>query len=282
MPRNRMIKTEFFTDPKIGKLSPAERLLFIAIWVNSDDIGVCRGDYILLKNSAFPYDDFSIKEVEKMVLSIEKIGLICLGKMNGDDLILTKNFLKHQQINRPSKFRYIEGSDKHNILELFDSLSAHDRLTTDSLTKVKEKVKEKEKVKGSPAKPPHDWVIDLYKKYCPDLPDVKSVNNKRKSLIKKSISQNPEKEYYVELFSKANKISFFRGANDRGWKAGFDFIMREDKQASILEGVYGEQEPTSTEEAWERAWEQVVSKNPPQKFEETPMGKSLAARRNQQ
>ena len=40
--------------------------------------------------------------------------------------------------------------------------------------------------------------------------------------------------------------------------------------------------PESTEQAWEKAWEQVVSKNPPQKFEETPMGKSLAARRNQQ
>ena len=250
MPRNRMIKTEFFTDPKIGKLSPTERLLFIAIWVNSDDIGVCRGDYILLKNSAFPYDDFSIKDVEKMVLNIEKIGLICLGKMNGDDLILTKNFLKHQQINRPSKFRYIEDSDKHNILELFDSLSTHDGLTTDSLMKVKDKVKGKEKgkEKGSSAKPPHDWVIDLYKKHCPDLPTVKSVNNKRKSLIKKSLSQNPEKEYYVELFSKANKIAFFRGENDRGWKAGFDFIMREDKQAAILEGVYGGESPEQRRE----------------------------------
>ena len=71
------------------------------------------------------------------------------------------------------------------------------------------------------------------------------MNSKRKSLIKKSLSQNSDEAYYIELFSKANDIPFFKGSNDRGWKAGFDFIMREDKQAAILEGVYGEPESSS-------------------------------------
>ena len=260
MPRNRTIKTEFFSDPKIGRLSPTERLLFIAIWINSDDIGVCRGDYILLRNSAFPYDNFSIEDVKKMILNIKKIGLISLGRMNGDDLILTKNFLKHQQINRPSKFRYIEGSDKHNILELFGSLSTHDILTTDSLTKVKEKVKEKEKVKGSSTKPTCDLILDLYKKHCPDLPQVRGLSDKRKSLIKKSLSQNSDEAYYVELFSKANKIPFLRGESDGGWKANIDFLMRVDRQTAILEGVYGGSD-SSKLETLEKKIEEMYPEN---------------------
>ena len=42
----------------------------------------------------------------------------------------------------------------------------------------------------------------------------------------------------IDVFDKVQESDFLKGNNDRGWKANIDFILREDKFVSILEGKY--------------------------------------------
>lgn len=82
-----------------------------------------------------------------------------------------------------------------------------------------------------------DEYKEEYNLRCNNLPQVKTITEKRKTAIRKF-----EKEFTIEQFKEicdiANEAPFLIGDNDRGWKADFDFILRVDKATSILEGKY--------------------------------------------
>jgi hypothetical protein len=71
-----MIRPEFFDDEKLSECSVNARLLFIALWVNSDDYGVVKGSPLWLKSQAYPYDDFTIENVKEWLAQLEKIKCI--------------------------------------------------------------------------------------------------------------------------------------------------------------------------------------------------------------
>lgn len=138
MTRNRMIKADFWADEKIGNISTLARLLFIGTWNFADDGGICRANEIYLRNNIFPYDDIPLDEIKKAILQLCSSGVVVLLEYSGEKYLQIKNFLKHQTINKPSKFRYI------NELEAIYSDSV---VVVDEHSPLKEKEKEKEKEK---------------------------------------------------------------------------------------------------------------------------------------
>lgn len=147
MARNRMIKVDFFSDGKIGKLDALTKLLFIGAWCFADDTGVVKADPLFLRSSIFPLNNIDIKDIKESLEILVENNLFFHFIYSSESYFFIKNFAKHQTINRPSKFTYIDGANKHNILELIHSLSAHGVITEYSLMKVKEKEKVKVKVK---------------------------------------------------------------------------------------------------------------------------------------
>lgn len=134
MTRNRMIKADFWADEKIGNMPIITRLLFIGTWNFADDGGICRANEIYLRNNIFPYDDISIEEIKKAIQQLCSSGVVALLEYSGERYLQIKNFLKHQTINKPSKFRYINESEAifSNSVVVVEELSP---------------LKEKEKVK---------------------------------------------------------------------------------------------------------------------------------------
>lgn len=147
MARNRMIKAEFWKDSKVGRLSLRARLLFIGMWNFADDSGVVRGDAIYLRSEIFTYDRASENQMKQCLSELVDKKFIVPIHNSGEDFFLIKNFKEHQVINRPSSFRFIQIEDDNYNSILQSSVSAHGDITNSSLTKVKEKVKVKEKKK---------------------------------------------------------------------------------------------------------------------------------------
>ena len=54
--RIRTIKPEFWKDERLSTLSRDARLLYIALWCESDDEGRLRGNQSYLHGALFPYD----------------------------------------------------------------------------------------------------------------------------------------------------------------------------------------------------------------------------------
>lgn len=132
MPRNRLIKHDFWADEKTGTLSSDAKLLFIGAWNFADDSGVCRGNLAYLKANIFPYDAITPQKIGKLLSEIESKNLINLLEQNGESYIRVVNFEKHQVINKPSKFRYLDG-DYHTTTTLL-----HDHYGLKEKDKVKE------------------------------------------------------------------------------------------------------------------------------------------------
>lgn len=140
--RNRVIKAEFWADEKTGSCSCIAQLLFIGSWNFADDSGVCRANSVYLRNNIFPYSSLTIKQIEEALIQLKEKKVIALGEFKGEKYLYIKNFLEHQKIDRPSKFRYI--NDDYN--EVFH-LNNNTRRAIDEQSVLKEKEKGKGKGK---------------------------------------------------------------------------------------------------------------------------------------
>lgn len=103
MPRSRMVKPEFFDDEKLSEISRDARLLFIGLWVQSDDYGVVKGNHKWLKSKIFPYDEISPHQFTKWIKEIEAQDCIRGFKTKGENYYYIRTFNQHQYINNPSK-----------------------------------------------------------------------------------------------------------------------------------------------------------------------------------
>ena len=103
MPRSRMVKPEFFDDEKLSEISRDARLLYVGLWVNSDDYGVVKGNHKWLKSKIYPYDEISPHQFTKWIN--ELIGQDCIRafKTKGENYYYIRTFSQHQYINNPSK-----------------------------------------------------------------------------------------------------------------------------------------------------------------------------------
>ncbi len=106
MPRNRMIKPEFWDDEKLGSVSRDARLTFIGMWNNSDDYGVVRGNSAWLKSRLYAYDDIKTQTFEKWLQELESIKVIISFTAGNDEkFYYIRKFLDHQTIKKPSQTR---------------------------------------------------------------------------------------------------------------------------------------------------------------------------------
>lgn len=92
-------------------------------------------------------------------------------------------------------------------------------------------------LKKSHTKKDVDNFIELFNIHCSKLSKVKAITDKRKKAIQFLI-KNYSWDDIITVFDLTQESDFLTGNNDRGWKANIDFILREDKFVSILEGKY--------------------------------------------
>lgn len=81
-------------------------------------------------------------------------------------------------------------------------------------------------------------VVDLYHSICKSFPSVRSLSDARKKAIKARL-----KSYTIDdfrkVFENAEASSFLKGV-DGGWKASFDWLIKESNMLKVLEGNYAD------------------------------------------
>lgn len=80
-------------------------------------------------------------------------------------------------------------------------------------------------------------IIDLYNKYCPNLPPILQITENRRKNIKKLL-ENFSWESIETAFIEIGKSAFCNGKT--GFKADIDFCLNPDRLLSALEGKYKE------------------------------------------
>ena len=87
--------------------------------------------------------------------------------------------------------------------------------------------------------PPFEKIKNLFNSICTDLPNIKVLNNNRKTLIKNRETTLRKFEVdWEKYFILVSSNDFLNGGNERNWKADFDWLLKESNMIKVLEGRY--------------------------------------------
>lgn len=103
------------------------------------------------------------------------------------------------------------------------------------IDKEKEKDKELETDKEN-SKTDFQSVVDLFHSICVSFPKIRSLSDARKKAIKARL-KNYTIDDFKAVFEAAEASSFLKG-EDGGWKASFDWLIKEANMLKVLEGNY--------------------------------------------
>ena len=111
MPRQRMVKPDFFDSGSLAECSHSARLTFIGLWVMGDDKGNVKLSLKKLKKQIFPFDDVTDSEFQGWLGELEKVGCIKVYEVDGEEYITSVNFSVYQTVKNPSKTTIPEPPD---------------------------------------------------------------------------------------------------------------------------------------------------------------------------
>ena len=88
----------------------------------------------------------------------------------------------------------------------------------------------------------YQLIADLYNDTCVSFPRIKTLSESRKKAIKARFKIYTLDDF-KRLFEKAEASSFLKGANDRNWTANFDWLIKDNSMAKVLDGNYDDRQP---------------------------------------
>jgi len=154
--------------------------------------------------------------------------------------LTTYKQLKRSYIPMKESYLLINSELTDIITELIpDDNEVNSEIMQQRKRKEKEKKgKKTDEEKTPPA--PHEEIKELYNTICKSLTPIRSLSENRKEKIRTRWKQL---DFNIDNFKKVFEIvensSFCKGSNDRGWKADFDWIFKNDENIiKVLEGKY--------------------------------------------
>lgn len=97
-------------------------------------------------------------------------------------------------------------------------------------------------------------IVDLYHSICTSFPSVRSLSDARKKAIKARLKKYTLDDFR-QVFVNAEASSFLKGT-DGGWKASFDWLIKEANMLKVLEGNYADKQQRYTRNERKPNWMQ--------------------------
>jgi hypothetical protein len=209
-------------------------------------------------------------QIKDALKELVTAGYLEVEKPTGKDRLMHKTNRYHF-IWREDYTKFSMGNDGENQFsgeaEIRPSGKAEIRPSKVRESIVRESVKGSSKEdpkKAPPSKISPTLIMDLWNRRLvkKGFPKILKLIPSRISQIKNRSKDLPTYDDWVGLFKKIEASQFLCGVNDRGWKAGFDFILNEKNLLKILEGKYDNQPAHKNK-----------SRTGPRLFVEVPEGK---------
>ena len=268
----RIVDTSFWTDGKVDDFSPEDKYFLLYLLTNpfSTQLGIYE---ISIKQVAFQMG-YSVDAVKVLIDRFEnKYGMILFSPATNE--IAIKNFLRHSIIKGGAPVRdcLIKEIKKVKNKELVSRVFAHIKDSESLNETVKKIIDEYEEKNGTlyysnekqndnendnevsypdtgnvssddtlepkrEAKVNYQQIVDLYHSICKSFPSVRSLSDARKKAIKARLKTFTIEDFR-KVFENAEASSFLKGV-DGGWKASFDWLIKESNMLKVLEGNYAD------------------------------------------
>jgi hypothetical protein len=224
---------------------PGPMFHLVCLWQTSQDLGVCEGTEEQIKSWAQMVGDQSSSLLDKLVLfgflernETRKTLMIC---GNEKHIQILKNFKAGRQLGGKIRAKYAKRDEKGRLLQqgAGEPSSAIQYNTIHITTPTPSK--------GSGSGIDPKALAELWNvKADPSLPRVKDLDRsqKRYRMAEQRLKSKPDLSYWASVIERINRKPFFKGDNDRGWKASFEYLVRPDTHAKLMEEAASEPKTT--------------------------------------
>ena len=240
------ITTDIFDDEKILLIeSLPDAYAIIAVWFKLLCLAGKQNNSGVFMMGRIAYTDkmlatiFRMKEttVTMALQTFEQFGMVEIV----DGVITIPNWGKHQNLDQlETKKEYMRNYMKEYREKQKALTAGKPSCKTNSKTNVSEADKESERESDIKNKIHIDCqqIVDLYHSICKSFPSVRSLSDARKKSIKARLKTYTIDDFKT-VFENAEASSFLKGL-DGGWKASFDWLIKEANMLKVLEGNYAD------------------------------------------
>lgn len=242
------ITTDMFDNRKIKhlrKLPDGNNI--VLIWVMLLTMaGRCNANGMIFLTENIPYTPKMLADELGFEENTVKLALTSLAQMN---MIVTDQ--GYFSIAGWNEYQNIEGMDKireqnrlrkqkqREMQKLLPPVSRDSHVTvTQSHAPDIDIDKEKESERDKNISSDLQSVVDLYHTICVSYPRIRSLSDARKKTIKARLKSYSLDDFKT-LFENAEASSFLKGT-EGGWKASFDWLIKESNMLKVLEGNYAD------------------------------------------
>lgn len=248
--RIRALKPGFFKSEELAELSPWHRLCFEGLWCCADRNGRMSDRPKRLKAEIFPYDDL---QMDHLLWDLARAGFIRRYVIGAQPLIDIPSWDLHQHPRQDEAesvlAAYVQGSDRSTTsldtstypaarpIDTVPSLSSDEPVALARMGNGRWEVGDGtvgDTAAGAAAFRAQD-LMDLWNAETkPPLPRCRELTEGRRSKIRARIARRPSLAEWREAFAFVSVDPFYRGENDRGWVADFDYVLKNDTVVTRL------------------------------------------------
>lgn len=246
------ITTDIFDDEKILLIeSLPDAYAIITVWFKLLCLAGKQNNNGVFMMGRIAYTDkmlatiFRMKEstVTMALQTFEQFGMVEI--VGG--VITIPNWGKHQSLDAYEKKKIRDReriarkrAEQKALIAMSPDTSPDKSPDVASLDRDKEEDKDKEIDRDNKSKEKTDFqsVVDLYHSICKSFPSVRSLSDARKKAIKARLKSYTLDDFRT-VFENAEASSFLKGV-DGGWKASFDWLIKESNMLKVLEGNYAD------------------------------------------
>lgn len=303
----RIVDTSFWTDGKVDDFSPEDKYFMLYLLTNpfSTQLGIYE---ISIKQAAFQMG-YSVDAVKVLIDRFEnKYGVVIFSPATNE--IAIKNFLRHSIIKGGAPVRDCLIKEIKNVKnkDLIAQVFLHIKNSETLNGTVKKIIAEYEEKNGvlnysnekqndndndndnenevSYHDTPNDTlnesfsesskiidyqqIVDLFNSACVSFSPVCFLSDAMKEDIKASLTKYAVDDF-KQCFKNAEASSFLKGDNKGEWAATFDWLIKADNMAKVLNGNYANKPQNNNksydldeffEVAVARSWKDL-KENPP-------------------
>lgn len=240
--RSRNIKPSFWKNEELSECSAYARLLYIGLWQLCDWTGrmECRPKRI--RAEIFPYEHVEILD---LLNELETHGFI--ERYRDGAYLQIPTFTIHQSPHPnekavPSNVPVpLEDGTARELQRPTPAVSCFlnpDVLIADTPTP--EAPPEKKKAPKAKEEPAHEQVRLLWNELAEQsgLNQCAAISSGRKTHLNKRLKEPYWRDNHKDAIEKLKGIRWIRGENKHKWKATFDWFLRPDTVAKIMEGTH--------------------------------------------
>lgn len=256
MPEVKWIKicTDIFDDEKMSLIDGMpDRDAIIVIWFKLLCMaGKQNNGGVFMMNDKIAYTDEMLATIFRRPLNTVRLALNTFEKFGMveivNDAYTIPNWEKHQNLEKleqekeKNRQRVAKYREKQKMLAQCNDYSNVTVMECNDTDKEEDKEIDKEEDKRIRVN--YEQIKDLFNDICISFPRLTVLSEKRKQAIKARLNTYTV-EQFKEMFTKAEASSFLKGSNNRKWQANFDWLIKDNNFAKVLDGNYDDKKSSN-------------------------------------